>query len=68
MDDVKILRVNDLMQRMGIGRDRAYAIMKSKGFPAMKIGVTYFVTETNFYRWLDDYAGKEFKFDNEKGA
>lgn len=60
MEDIKIFTVEDIKERMGFGRDRSYALMKSKGFPATRIGKTYYVTEENFYKWLNDYAGKEF--------
>lgn len=60
MEEIKILKVEDIRKKMGIGRDRAYALMRSKGFPAMQMGKTYYITESNFYKWLDDYAGKEF--------
>ena len=43
-DEYSVLRVNDLMERLGIGRDRAYSLMKSPGFPSMKLGKTYLIT------------------------
>ena len=58
--DKDILKVKDIMNYLGIGRDKAYSLMKSKSFPATQIGNTYFVTNKNFTRWLEDYAGKEF--------
>ncbi len=60
MREADILKTEDIRKMMGIGRDKAYALIRSKGFPAMKIGNTYFVTTENFRKWLDDYAGKEY--------
>lgn len=57
---VSILKVKDLQQRLGIGRDRAYALMRSAGFPSTRIGKTYFVTSDNFEKWLNDYRYKTF--------
>lgn len=60
MDRAMILKTDDIKEIMGIGRDKAYALIKSKGFPALKIGNTYFVTVENFQKWLNDYTGKEY--------
>lgn len=58
--EYNVLKVEDLMERFGIGRDKAYTLMKSSGFPSTQIGKTYFVTVKNFNAWLDSYTGKKF--------
>lgn len=60
-DSIKTLTVKDLMEIMGIGRDRAYALMHSAGFPSTRLGRTYFVTQENFYKWLNDNKGKAYR-------
>lgn len=60
MKETEIMRLEDIMEVLGIGRDKAYALLKSPFFPATKIGRTYFVTADHFKEWLDKYAGKEF--------
>lgn len=60
-EEIKILKVNDLKNILGIGRDKAYALMNSDAFPSTKVGKTCFVTKNNFETWLDQYAGKEFE-------
>lgn len=57
---MKILYTKDLMNVLGIGRDRAYALMRSSGFPSTKLGRNYFVTDENLQKWLKDYTGKQF--------
>ena len=57
---VSVLKAKDLQERLGIGRDRAYALMRSAGFPSPRIGRTYFVTSDNFEKWLNDYKYKTF--------
>lgn len=57
-DDFQVLKVKDIMERLGIGKDRAYALMKSKSFPATQLGKTYFVTTVKFEEWLEANAGK----------
>ena len=52
---------NTKILKTGIGRDKAYALMRSEAFPSTKIGRTCFVTEKNLEIWLDNYAGREFE-------
>lgn len=59
-DEYRILKVDDLMEKLGIGRDKAYALMKSPGFPSTRLGGMYFITEKSFCSWLDSYAGKNY--------
>jgi hypothetical protein len=58
--EIRILKVSDIQLELGIGRDRAYALMRSAGFPSTRIGRTYFVTADNFEKWLNDYKYKTF--------
>ena len=58
--EYNVLKVEDLMERLGLVRDKAYMLMKSSAFPSTQIGKTYFVTVKNFNSWLDSYTGKKF--------
>lgn len=60
-ESIKILKVEDLMEIMGIGRDKAYALLNSEAFPSTRVGRSCFVTQKNFELWLDNYAGREFE-------
>ena len=60
-ENTKILKTDDLKNILGIGRDKAYALMRSEAFPSTKIDRTCFVTEKNLEIWLDNYAGREFE-------
>ena len=60
-ENTKILKTGDLKNILGIGRDKAYALIRSKAFPSTKIGRTCFVTEKNLKIRLDNYAGREFE-------
>ena len=55
-----LLRVSDLQEMLGIGREKAYSLMRSKSFPSMKIGGNYFVSRSALDRWLSDYERKTF--------
>ena len=46
-ENTKILKTDDLKNILGIGRDKAYALMRSEAFPSTKIGRTCFVTQKN---------------------
>lgn len=59
MEPPRVLRVPDLMEYLGIGRDAAYALMRSKNFPSIKLGKVYIVTITELERWLERNAGRE---------
>ena len=60
LEETIIYRVKDLMRILKIGRDRAYALMRSKGFPSTQIGRTFFIAKKNFDSWVEQYAGREY--------
>lgn len=55
-----MLTAKDLQVQLKIGRDRAYALMHSKGFPSIKIGSRYYVTQAALDAWLERYAYKSY--------
>ena len=55
-----MLTAKELQNTLKIGRDRAYALMRSKAFPSIKIGARYYVTEEALNEWLRKYAYKTF--------
>ena len=57
---INILTVKELGQVLHIGRDKAYALMKSGGFPSTCIGNRYFVTERALNEWLQQYEHKKY--------
>lgn len=54
-----VFNVKDLQTVLGVGRDTAYALMRNKSFPAIKIGSRYIVEAEAFKQWLKRSAGKE---------
>lgn len=58
-EDPKMYKVEDIQRILGVGKARAYSIMRSRCFPAMRIGKTYVVTEKNFNEWLQNSTGKQ---------
>ncbi|MBO4864895.1 DNA binding domain-containing protein, excisionase family [Lachnospiraceae bacterium] len=59
-DDIKVYTAKDLAEILKIGRDRAYALMKSKAFPSICIGKRYIVTEKALNEWLSNYEHKRY--------
>ncbi len=57
----EVYHVEDIMRILGIGKNTAYKLMQSAGFPATKLGRKYFITEEEFSRWLERNAGKNFE-------
>ncbi len=51
--------VKMLQNKLGIGRDTAYALMHSSSFPAIKIGGKYYVEEEAVKEWLQKNRYKE---------
>ncbi|MFC5647646.1 helix-turn-helix domain-containing protein [Paenibacillus solisilvae] len=47
-----MIGVNEIMMKMGIGRDRAYEIIKKGEFKTIKVGRRYLVHEQTFEKWL----------------
>ena len=58
INGIRIFTVKDVMEIMGIGRDKAYALFRAKSFPATRLGRQAFVTESNFNDWLNNNAGR----------
>lgn len=55
-----LLNVKELQSRLRIGRDKSYALMRSKGFPSIKIGSRYYVEEDALLAWLTKYRYREY--------
>ncbi len=56
-----MLTTKELQKTLHIGRDRAYALMRSNAFPSIRIGARYYVTEEALNEWLRRYAYKTFE-------
>lgn len=50
----EVLYAPDIMRALGIGQVKAYQLLKSEGFPSMRIGRKICVSRSRFERWLDN--------------
>lgn len=53
--------VQEVAEIMKMGNNKIYKLFKTDGFPAIKIGHDYRVEKSRFNKWINDYAGREYK-------
>lgn len=58
MDDKNIMdkhlfEVKDLQEYLGISRSMAYSLVRTKGFPVIRIGKKYKIPVENLKLWMD---------------
>lgn len=58
---MNLLTVQETQSLLKMGRDKTYALMRSKGFPSIKIGGRFFVEEEALAEWLKKQRYREFK-------
>ena len=58
----KLLTAKDLQHIFGCGKNRAYKLMHTAGFPALQIAGRFYVKQSALDRWTDQYAGRTFCF------
>ena len=54
MEQIKMLDVKDLQKTLKIGRNSAYNLMQTEGFPSLQIGRKWLVSEEALREWLID--------------
>lgn len=53
IDNVKMLSVKDIKEKLGISQRNAYSIFHSKNFPLIKFGSRLYVRQEAFLKWLE---------------
>jgi len=56
----KLWTAKELAEYLGIGINKSYTLMRSKGFPTTHLGKKKYVTREAVDEWLDAYKGKTF--------
>lgn len=49
-----MLTVSEMGEALGISRAAAYQLVRSRGFPSMKIGTRILVPKDKFIKWIDE--------------
>lgn len=50
----ELMTVKEVQQYLRISEKSAYQLLKSKGFPCIKIGGTYRVDKAKLIKWVND--------------
>ncbi len=58
--DMVLYKVKDLQRILGCGKNKAYSIMESSGFPRVQIGREYYVEKEAFAKWIKLNTNKSF--------
>ena len=53
----KLLTIKDIQTIFGCGKDKAYQIVTKRGFPSIKIGRVYYISEKNLQKWIENNFG-----------
>ena len=48
-----MLSVLDVQKALGIGKNQIYNLVRTKDFPAMKVGGQYLIPKEKFEEWMD---------------
>lgn len=48
----RILKVPDIQKHLGISKNRAYELIKTKTFPKIQIGHRYYIPENEYEIWI----------------
>ena len=56
----KLLTVNDLQYIFNVGRTTAYQLMRSSGFPALRINNRLYVSKEALDEWIRTYSGRQY--------
>lgn len=56
----RLLTAKDLQQILGCGKNRAYELMHTSGFPTIKIGGRMYVSPDGMNDWIERYSGRKY--------
>lgn len=56
----RLLTCKDLQNVFHCGKDKAYQLMHSSGFPTIQVGGRYYVKQGDLNTWLNTYTGRKY--------
>lgn len=60
--DIKLYNVDDIQRIFGIGRSKAYQLLSSSGFPAIKLNKKILVEKSKLEEWVSKTSGKTYTY------
>jgi len=57
-EDKPVLTVEDVRNYLKIGRNAAYSLVMSEGFPVIRIGKTIRIPRDAFLKWIETQASQ----------
>ena len=60
MQNKKLITVKEFVSEYGIGTNKAYEIVNSKGFPIIRLGKKILIVRDRLDEWLEDNIGNSF--------
>lgn len=58
LDKSEYFTIDDICERLSIGRVTAFRLIKVKGFPCIRVNRCLRINKEQFYQWLVDNNGK----------
>ena len=60
MQNKKLITVKEFVSEFGIGTNKAYEIVNSKGFPVIRLGKKILIIRDRIDEWLENNIGNNF--------
>ena len=60
MQNKKLITVKEFVSEYGIGTNKAYEIVNSKGFPIIRLGKKILIVRDRLDEWLKNNIGNSF--------
>ena len=60
MQNKKLITVKEFVSEYGIGTNKAYEIVNSKGFPVIRLGKKILIVRDRLDEWLENNIGNSF--------
>ena len=55
----RLYKMNELQKLLSIGKNKAYQLVKIKGFPTIQIGKTIYIPEKELEDWIERNIGNK---------
>ena len=60
MENKILITVKEFIEEYGIGTNKAYEIVNSKGFPVIRLGKKILIIRNKIDEWFNDNIGERF--------